>query len=132
ESYQRSTLTEPTRKKKRLIVLGDGADATTSGAPGDSTWLLGELLKYSWPNGALVTLVAPEAVEASQEAGIGTKFALDLGGRRDTRFARPLAVRVTVERLFDARFILSGHLAHNLAIDMGASAVLRSGDVRII
>lgn len=132
ESFQRSTHETPTKAKKRLVVLGDGADATTSGAPGDSTWLLGELLKYSWPNGALVTLVAPEAVEAAQRSGVGTKLALELGGCRDTRFARPLAVRVTVEHLFDARFVLSGHLAHNLAIDMGASAVLRSGDVRII
>lgn len=29
-----------------LVALGDGADATTSGAPGDSTWLLQELLKH--------------------------------------------------------------------------------------
>lgn len=120
------------REKKRLVVLGDGADATTSGAPGDSTWLLSELLKYPWPNGALVTLVAREVVEAAQAAGVNAKLEIELGGRRDTRFARPLAVKATVERLFDARFVLSGHLAHNLAIDMGDSAVLRSEDVRIV
>ncbi|MGC3965979.1 MAG: M81 family metallopeptidase [Pirellulales bacterium] len=34
-----------------LVVLSDAADATTSGAPGDSTWCLRELLKYDWPRG---------------------------------------------------------------------------------
>jgi hypothetical protein len=34
-----------------VVAIGDGADATTSGAPGDSTWLLQELLKHSWRYG---------------------------------------------------------------------------------
>ena len=38
----------------------------------------------------------------------------------------------TVAGLFDARFVLSGHLARNLPIDMGASAVLRHGNIHII
>lgn len=120
------------RERKRLVVLGDGADATTSGAPGDSTWLLGELLKYEWPFGAIVTLVAPDVVEAASKAGTGAPLEIEIGGRRDTRFAKPLAVKATVERLFEAKFILSGHLAHNLAIDMGQSCLLRVGDVQIV
>ena len=39
-----------------LIVIGDGADATTSGAPGDSTRLLREVLKHEWPAKALAAL----------------------------------------------------------------------------
>jgi microcystin degradation protein MlrC len=52
-----------------LVVLSDAADATTSGAPGDSTWLLRELMQYDWPRGAAVTLVAPEVVEAARLLG---------------------------------------------------------------
>src|SRR5439155_4345187 len=54
-----------------LVVLSDSADATTSGAPGDSTWLLRELLKYDWPRPVLVTLVAPEVVTEARRAGAG-------------------------------------------------------------
>lgn len=56
-----------------VVAIGDGADATTSGAPGDSTWLLQELMGYSWPpeRPALVTVVSPGAVEAAVSAGIG-------------------------------------------------------------
>ena len=49
-----------------LCILSDSADATTAGAPGDSTWLLRELVKYDWPRPALVTLVAPEVVAEAQ------------------------------------------------------------------
>jgi len=116
-----------------LVVLSDSADATTSGAPGDSTWLLGELLQYDWPRGALVTLVSPEAVAEAAQAGAGASRSFTLGGVRDHRFSQPIQLpRATVERLFEARFVMSGHLGKNLAIDMGRSAVLRQGDVRII
>lgn len=115
-----------------LTVLSDSADATTSGAPGDSNWVLKELLKFDWPRPALVTLVAPDVVAAAQRAGLGAELACSLGGRRDSRFSQPLEVEMTIERLFDARFVLSGHLAKNLPIDMGASVVLRRGAVRAL
>lgn len=119
-------------EKDGLVVLSDSADATTSGAPGDSTWLARELLQYNWPRLALVTLVAPEVVAAARAAGAGAKLRTRLGGRRDHCFSRPLEIDVTVERLFDARFVLSGHAGKNLPIDMGVSAVLRQGDVCLV
>src|SRR5262249_18744472 len=39
---------------------------------------------------------------------------------------------VQVAGLFDARFVMSGHLARNMPIDMGPSAVLRKGNVHIV
>src|SRR5262245_18088573 len=115
-----------------LVVLGDGADATTSGAPGDSTWVLGELLNYDWPRGALVTVVAPDVAIDALCRGPGARLSVTLGGMRDNRFSEPLTLKVLVERVFSARFVLSGHLARNLPIDMGPSAVLRCGTVRIV
>ncbi|HXT60136.1 MAG TPA: M81 family metallopeptidase [Pirellulales bacterium] len=115
-----------------LVVLSDSADATTSGAPGDSNWLLQELLKYRWTGPVLVAVVAPEVVAAAAKAGIGAELTTPLGGVRDRRFSKPFTVTARVERLFDARFTISGHLARNLPIDMGPSAVLRAGDVSIL
>jgi microcystin degradation protein MlrC len=116
-----------------LVVLSDGADATTSGAPGDSTWCLRELLKYSWARGgALVTMVAPEIVEHAAASGEGGTFAGPIGGRRDAINSKPVQITATVERIFAAKFILSGHLGVNLAIDMGRAVVLRARDIRIL
>jgi microcystin degradation protein MlrC len=115
-----------------LIVLSDSADATTSGAPGDSNWVLQELLKYDWPRPALVTLVAPDVIEAARQVGLGGKLTTPLGGKRDHRHSRPITLETTVEKFFDAKFVLSGHLGKNMAFDMGPSVVLRRGRIQII
>lgn len=115
-----------------LVVLSDSADSTTSGAPGDSTWVLRELLKYRWPRTALVTLVSGDLVQKAQQAGTGVEFTAAVGGVRDCKFSQPVTLALCVENLFQATFTLSGHLARNLQIDMGPSAVLRTGDVRLV
>lgn len=139
-----------------LVVLSDSADATTSGAPGDSTHLLREMLKYVWPRPALVTLVDPDLVAEAARRGVGAAlpttlevvptaaalraipirdvvpFPAQLGGKRDGRFSTPLSATVEVVTLFNARFVMSGHLARNMPIDMGPSAVLRIGNIHIV
>lgn len=115
-----------------LTVLSDSADATTSGAPGDSNWVLEELVRYSWPRPALVTLVDPELVQETAQRGIGAHWTAALGGKRDQRFSQPIPLEIEAVRLFDARFVMSGHLARNLPIDMGPSAVLRQGNVFVV
>jgi microcystin degradation protein MlrC len=115
-----------------LVVLSDSADSTTSGAPGDSNWVLRELLRYDWPRPALVTLVDPELVEEARRRRVAAELTAAVGGKRDRRFSQPLAVTVQVAALFEARFTLSGHLGRNLPVDMGPSAVLRRGNVHVV
>jgi microcystin degradation protein MlrC len=120
-------------EKDGLVVLSDSADSTTSGAPGDSNHLLREMMKYSWPRPALVTLVDPELVAESARRGIGSQFTAMLGGKRDARNSTPLPAKVVVGTFpFDARFIMSGHLARNMPINMGPSAVLKIGNIHIV
>ncbi len=73
-----------------LVVLSDSADATTSGAPGDSNHVLRELLHYSWPRPVLVPLVDPDLVALAQRLGPGSSLKAHLGGNRDKRFSQPL------------------------------------------
>lgn len=113
------------RKSERPVVLSDAADATTSGAPGDSVWILAELVKYDWPRPALVTVVAPEVVSKCDAVAMGMDLRVTLGGARDTRFGTSVELAATVVRCFDARFLMSGHIGKNMPIDMGRSAVLR-------
>ncbi|HEY1859975.1 MAG TPA: M81 family metallopeptidase, partial [Gemmataceae bacterium] len=115
-----------------LCVLSDSADATTSGAAGDSNWVLRELLKYDWPGPALVTLVDPEVVADASRLGVGAELTAALGGKRDRRFSQPITLTTRIAGLFDARVVMSGHLAKNMPIDMGPSAVLRHGNVFIV
>lgn len=115
-----------------LVVLSDPADATTSGAPGDSVWILRELLKYPWQRAVLVTLVAPDVVALAERLGENAEVAIELGGVRDCRFGTKIPFHGMVERLFTATFVMSGHIGKELSIDMGRAAVLRAGQVRVI
>jgi microcystin degradation protein MlrC len=115
-----------------LVVLSDSADATTSGAVGESTAILSELLRHDWPRPAIVPFVDPGVVADAERAGVGATLAVTLGGKRDRRFSKPIALDVAVEKIFDARFVLSGHLARNLSIDMGRCALLRRGGIHIV
>ena len=72
------------------------------------------------------------AVEEAQRQGVGAKYRAKLGGIRDTRFSMQIVIEVEVVNLFDARFTLTGHIGKNMPIDMGPSAVLAHGDVRIL
>src|SRR5439155_25278017 len=94
-----------------LTVISDSADATTSGSTGDSTALLSELIKYDWPRPALVPLVAPEIVVEAERRGSGAEWTATLGATRNPRDFKPITLPVCVANLFDAKFILSGHLA---------------------
>ena len=70
------------------MVIGDGSDATTSGAPGDSTWLLQAVARHSWPHGALVAMNSASAAAAAQAAGVGGDVGgLQVGAVLDTAFA---------------------------------------------
>jgi microcystin degradation protein MlrC len=116
-----------------LVVLSDAADATTSGAPGDSVWILQELLKYEWDRPALLTVVAPDIVEQAEQLGRGQTWSGEIGGVRDSRFGIKLPLTAHVERIFDGHVVINGHLGRNLAVDMGRSAVLKAkGGVWII
>jgi microcystin degradation protein MlrC len=116
-----------------LVVLSDSADATTSGAPGDSTHLLRELLRHDWLRPVLVPLVAPDVVaELSRSKECDPRWTRELGGKRDHLYSRPLKVEMELLRLFDSRFVLSGHLGRNLAINMGRAVVLRQKNVHVL
>lgn len=115
-----------------LTVISDSADSTTSGSTGDSTAVLQELIRHAWPRPALVPLVDPQIVVEADRRGVGAEWTATLGGTRNPRDFQPLTLTVKVANVFDAKFILSGHLGNNLAIDMGRSAVLTHGNVHIV
>lgn len=115
------------------IVIGDGADATNSGAPGDSTALLREFLNQQpIPHGAMTLVVDPDAVAYAEQLGVGGTFDKLVGGAFSPEFAEPLRFRGTVERLLPMEFELNGALGHKMPVRMGRGAVVRSGDVSVV
>ncbi len=85
-------------------VLMDAADATSSGAPGDSNAILRALLAAQYRGRALLPLVDPAAVTAARAAGIGGTIRTLVGGALDPARHQPLEITAQVRLLSDGRF----------------------------
>jgi microcystin degradation protein MlrC len=102
------------------VLFTDAADATSSGASGDSNVLISALRDASFPKRVLAQIVDPEAAQAAHAAGVGAEIDVTLGGAHDKRFV-PMRVRATVESLSRGRSRLE---TMRLALDAGPTAVL--------
>jgi microcystin degradation protein MlrC len=90
-------------------ILIDAADATSSGASGDSNAILRGLIELGYQGAALFPIVDAPAVEQAMAAGIGSTINVRLGGTLDPGRFEPLAVEARVRLLCDGRFISESH-----------------------
>ncbi len=110
------------------VVLVDAADATSSGASGDSNAILAELIRQGCTRTALVPVVDEPAAKACFAAGVGATLTVDVGGSLDPRFT-PSRMTGRVRLLSD------GHMrseSHGEAWYAGPSAVFESGPYTIV
>ncbi len=114
------------------VVIADGADATNSGAPGDSVHLLRELLSRQIPEGSLTIMIDPEAVDYAKTVGSGGTFRFPVGGKRDHIFSKPLHIEGRVSFIRPARYTISGHFGEAMPVDMGMGAAVQTGDVTLL
>jgi microcystin degradation protein MlrC len=111
---------EAARTLDGTVIFTDAADATSSGATGDSNVILRALLEAGYDRTVLLPVVDPPAVEAAFAAGVGGTARVRLGGAFDPRF-EPVELDVTVDLLS------SGHCVHETygrPNDTGPLAVL--------
>jgi len=106
-----------------LTVFSDAADATASGAPGDSNAILRALIEAGYPGRALISMVDAPAVETSFKAGVGQTFNLPLGGTYDPSRHLPIRLPVTVKSLTDGDFLYEDGTPANA----GRTALLTCG-----
>lgn len=108
------------------LGLVDAADATSSGASGDSNAVVGALLDAGYRGRLLAPIVDAPAVEAAFKAGVGGTVFTTLGGRLDPARFRPRPVQARVRLLADGRFRSEsfGEEWH-----AGPTAVLEAGNV---
>lgn len=114
---------------KGRVVLVDAADATSSGASGDSNAILRELIESGYPRTALIPIVDPPAVESAFQAGVGNTIQVELGGAMDRKRFQPLPVRALVRMLSDGAFRSE---SHGVIWNGGPTAVLQIGSITVI
>jgi microcystin degradation protein MlrC len=114
-----SRLLQPSRG---TIALVDAADATSSGASGDSNAILRKLVECSYRGRVLLPIVDAPSVQQAMAAGIGATIQTRVGGTLDSGRFQPLAIEGKVRHLSDGLFRSE---SFGEVWDSGPSAVLQ-------
>ena len=110
------------------IVLADSSDNPGGGAPGDSTYVIQELLDQGVEDVCVGAMWDPKAVEVAFAAGIGATVQMRIGGSRGEVSGEPLDVVVTVTGLKrDATQLFAGAVAK-----LGDSAAVRFSGIDVV
>ncbi|MCW5731952.1 MAG: M81 family metallopeptidase [Alphaproteobacteria bacterium] len=117
---------------RRPVVLADVQDNPGAGGTSDTTGLLRALVEAGARGAVLGVLTDPEAARIAHAAGVGAEIELALGGKAYREGDPPLHGRFLVERLSDGRFLCTGPFYGGTRADLGPSALLRIGEVRVV
>ncbi len=85
------------------VVLVEMGDNIGGGSPGDSTLILGELVRQQ-AEGWLVVVCDSACVQQCESAGISAQVSLQVGGKTDGRHGAPVAVNGRVVNLHDGKY----------------------------
>jgi microcystin degradation protein MlrC len=111
------------------IILTDAADATSSGASGDSNAVVRALVEGGYDGRVLAPVVDAPAVQAAIAAGVGGTVRTTIGGRSDPARFTPLPFEGTVVALGDGRYTSE---SDGLDCQAGPTAVLTDGRITLV
>jgi len=116
-----------------LVCVVEPSDNPLSGGIGDTTGLLRELLGTRGDGDAVFAfLYDPDLVRRAKAAGPGARLEVKLGGRIAPHFGAAVETSVEVALLTDGQFVNEGPFETGMVVDLGDTAVLRAGRVKII
>ncbi len=111
-------------------VLADVADNPGGGAAGDSTFILAACLERGVRDVAIGGLWDPQAVLLCQEAGVGARFRLRVGGKTGPASGAPVDLLVTVKAL--ATDHTQSAMGPGVRVPMGPSAWIEADGIDIV
>lgn len=114
------------------IILADVADNPGGGGRGNTTDLL-RALKEAGVQGAILGVFNDAALAAeAHRLGVGARFTAHFNRAETEAFSKPWSCPATVLALSDGRFVGRLGLAKGMACDMGQSALLDLGGIRLV
>ena len=116
----------------RPVVIADTQDNPGAGGNSDTTGMLRALVAQEAKRAAIGLIVDRDAAKVAHEAGIGAAVNLALGGKSNIPGDSPFVGEFTVEALSDGRLTATGPFYGGSRLDLGPSACLRIGDVRVV
>jgi microcystin degradation protein MlrC len=123
---------EIAKSAKKPIVIADTQDNPGAGGDSDTTGMLRALVRNKATRAAIGVICDPESAKAAHDAGVGATVTLALGGKSGIPGDAPYRETFTVEKLSDGNFVAPGPFYGGRDMEMGPSACLRIGDVRVV
>lgn len=123
---------EMSKTATKPIVIADTQDNPGAGGDSNTTGMLRALVAANALKAALGNMVDPKAAAAAHAAGVGAEIDIALGGSSGVRGDAPFQATFHVERLSDGKFVTSGPFYGGAPLDLGPSACLRIGGVRVV
>lgn len=114
------------------VVISDTQDNPGAGGDSDTMGMAHALVQGGAARAAIGIIVDPVAAEAAHAAGEGARISISLGAKSGIPGDRPLTGEFLVEKLSDGRFVAPGPFYGGSRMNLGPSACLRIGDVRIV
>lgn len=122
---------ELAKSASKPIIIADTQDNPGAGGDSDTTGMLRALVRNR-ASAATGVIYDPQSAKAAHAAGIGATVTLALGGKSGIPGDAPYKETFVVEQLSDGKFVAPGPYFGGRDMDMGPSACLRVGDVRVV
>ncbi|MDQ3667928.1 MAG: M81 family metallopeptidase [Acidobacteriota bacterium] len=127
----REAIKRAIESKNWPVILADVGDNIGAGTPGDSTFVLRELLEQG-AVGAVVIIADPEAVSEAIAAGKGQMVHLSVGGKCDALHGKPVHVEGRVMLTSDGVFRNRGQMRDGIVENMGRTVVVATSGVKLV
>lgn len=120
----------------RPLVLADVQDNPGAGGTSETTGLIHALVAEGCRQTALGVVWDVQTAQLAANSGVGTNILASLGGRYGSDRDPPFEGTFRVEALSDGRFICTGAMYRDCAVDLGQMTCLRlidsRSDIRLI
>jgi microcystin degradation protein MlrC len=116
----------------RPVIIADTQDNPGAGGDSDTTGMLRALVRNNATKAAIGVVYDPASAKAAHAAGTGATVTLALGGKSGIPGDAPYNGTFVVENLSDGRFVAPGPYYGGRDMDMGPSAALRIGNIRVV
>ncbi|MBK0328019.1 M81 family metallopeptidase [Rhodobacteraceae bacterium F11138] len=114
------------------VVIADTQDNPGAGGVSATTGMLRALINADVHNAAIGLIVDPHAAQAAHAAGQGATARFRIGGHPGLPDDAPVETLALVERLSDGKLHATGPYFGGTRLDLGPSACLLIGGVRVI
>lgn len=116
-------------------VVADSGDAPSGGSAADSVSVLQALLTAGADHSermSYLTLCDAEAAKICAESGVGTTLTLDVGHKVSRKDGKPLRIQCRVHSISDGTFVMLDAGARGSRVDLGLTAVVSIGSIRMV